>query len=462
MISNGPTVDAELSLRANAATVGHTAIEHARFGSFQGAIVGLCALVAMLDGFDTQAIAYVAPSIADAWAIESAGFGPIFGAGLMGLTIGALVFSPLADRFGRKAIILLCVVLFGICSLLTASAQSMNDLLMFRVLTGIGLGGAMPNIIALTNEYAPARLKATLVTVMFCGFPLGSTLGGFISVPLIQAHGWQSVFLVGGVAPLALVPLLFLYLPESIRFLATRPGSERAVQRILTKIDANASVETFIAAVRAESGPLGQRRRFPVFALFHEGRARKTSLVWVAFFTNLLVMYFLVNWLPSLIRSAGFPLDVAILSTALLNLGGVVGGIVLGQLIDRRNPYLILGSAYAAAAVFIALIAYAGSNVTSLLVFATLAGFGVSGAQIGLNAVTAASYPTAIRVTAIGWALGVGRVGSILGPLIGGLLLGIGWSPTSLLLATVVPALIAAAAVLALRYVEHGGETYAD
>jgi MFS transporter, AAHS family, 4-hydroxybenzoate transporter len=444
----------ELSaVRTDVATAQRTAVDQARFGSFQGNIVGLCALVAMLDGFDTQAIAYVAPSIADAWQIQSAAFGPIFGAGLMGLTIGALTFGPLADRFGRKALIVLCVALFGFCSLLTASAQSLNELMVYRVLTGIGLGGAMPNIIALTNEYAPARLKATLVTVMFCGFPLGSTVGGFISVPLIQTFGWQSVFIVGGAVPLVLVPLLIFFLPESIRFLAMRPGSEPVVNGILAKLDVKASVEAFIAAVRAESGSIGQPRRFSVFALFDEGRARRTSLVWIAFFTNLLVMYFLVNWLPSLIRGAGFPLDIAILSTALLNLGGVVGGIVLGQLIDRRNPYLILGCAYAAAAICIALIAFSGSNVILLLVFSTLAGVGVSGAQIGLNAVTAASYPTEIRATAIGWALGIGRVGSILGPVIGGLLLGIGWTPAALLLAAVVPALIAAAAVLALRHV---------
>jgi AAHS family 4-hydroxybenzoate transporter-like MFS transporter len=452
MISETRAVRAALSAeRADAATADRGAIEQARFGSFQGSIVGWCALVAMLDGFDTQAIAYVAPSIAAAWQVESAGFGPIFGAGLLGLTIGALTFSPLADRFGRKALILLCVALFGIFSLLTASAQSLNELMMYRVLTGIGLGGAMPNIIALTNEYAPARMKATLVTVMFCGFPLGSMLGGFISVPLIQAYGWQSVFIAGGVVPLALVPLLFFFLPESIRFLAMRPGAEPAVKRILAKIDASASSEAFIAASRARSGVVGQPRRFPVFALFDEGRARRTGLVWTAFFANLLVMYFLVNWLPSLVHGAGFPLDIAILSTALLNLGGVVGGIVLGRLIDRRNPYLILGGAYAGAAVCIALIASSGSNVVLLLGFSTLAGVGVSGAQIGLNAVTAASYPTEIRATAIGWALGIGRVGSILGPVIGGLLLGIGWSPAELLLAAVVPALIAAAAVLALR-----------
>lgn len=371
----------------------------------------------MFDGFDTQAIAYVAPAIAEAWHLNLASLGPIFAIGLLGLTIGAFTFSPLADRYGRKIAILVAVFAFGVFALLTSQAHSLGELAVYRLLTGIGLGGAMPNIIALTSEHAPADRRGTWVTAMFCGFPLGSTLGGFISAPLIQSYGWQSVFLVGGLMPLVLWPVLLFRLPESAR-----------------------------EAARAEDS----RGRFPVFELFAQGRARATSLVWLAFFMNLLVMYFLTNWLPSLLRASGMPLSTAIWSTALLNLGGAAGGLVLGRLIDRRNPYWVLGTAYAGAAACIVAIACADSAVT-LLLFALLAGFGVSGAQIGLNAVTAASYPTTIRATGIGWALGVGRVGSILGPAAGGVLLGWGWTTQGLLLASVAPALVASGAVFALR-----------
>jgi AAHS family 4-hydroxybenzoate transporter-like MFS transporter len=439
-------------MHADAQTPPATVIGDARFGTLQFVVAALCAIVAMLDGFDTQAIAYVAPSIAEAWKLQSAAFGPIFGGGLLGLTIGALIFSPLADRFGRKPVIVACVLGFGVCSLLTTTADTLQSLLIYRVLTGIGLGGAMPNIIALTNEYAPSRMKATLVTVMFCGFPLGSTLGGVVAAPLIQAYGWQSVFVIGGAAPFVLAPILVFFLPESISFLVSRPDRRGVLAAILGRIDPRASADAFIAEVRAEAGTQNQQR-FPVFEIFRGGRARRTLVVWTAFFMNLLVMYFLVNWLPSLLRSIGVPLQTAILSTALLNLGGVAGGIVLGRLIDRRNPYLILGTAYATAAGFIALIASFTSNVPVLLIATVFAGVGVSGGQIGLNAVTAASYPTAIRSTGIGWALGAGRVGSILGPTIGGVLLGLGWAPASLLMAAVVPAVIAAVAVICLRYI---------
>ena len=377
---------------------------------------GLSALVALLDGFDTQAIAYVAPSIVEAWHLNVAALGPVFAIGLLGLTIGAFTFSPLADRYGRKSVILVCVLTFSVFALLTARAQTLGELEVYRLLTGFGLGGAMPNIIALTSEHAPPTSRSTFVTAMFCGFPLGATLGGFVTAPLIHSHGWQSVFILGGLMPLMLWPALLLLLPES---------------------------------VRTDEGAWVPDRRFPVFELFADGRAWRTTLVWVAFFMNLLVMYFLTSWLPSLLRTAGMPLSTAIWSTALLNLGGAAGGCSLGRLLDRRNPYLVLGTAYAGAAACILAIASSESG-PSLLIFALLAGFGVSGAQIGLNAVTAASYPTAMRATGIGWALGVGRVGSIVGPAAGGLLLGAGWSTHGLLLAAVAPAMVAAAAVFAL------------
>jgi MFS transporter, AAHS family, 4-hydroxybenzoate transporter len=203
-------------------------------------------------------------------------------------------------------------------------------------------------------------------------------------------------------------------------------------------------------SVRDDAGAPQARTRFAALELFSEGRARRTGLVWVAFFMSLLVMYFLTSWLPSLMNAAGMSLNVAIGSTALLNLGGVSGGLVLGRLIDRHNPYWVLGAAYAGAAACIAAIAFSTSGLW-LLLFALLAGFGVSGAQIGLNAVTAAGYPPTVRSTGIGWALGVGRVGSIVGPAVGGMLLGLGWTTQTLLLSAVLPALLASAAVIALR-----------
>jgi AAHS family 4-hydroxybenzoate transporter-like MFS transporter len=422
-------------------------IEEARFGSLQLLILVLCAWIALLDGFDTQAIAYVAPVIAEQWGIAMAGFGPIFGAGLAGLMVGAFVLSPAADRFGRKNVILLSVSLFGAFALVTARVTTLNELLVFRFLTGLGLGGAMPNIIALTSEYAPKRMRALLIAVMFCGFPLGSTVGGLVSAPLIGAFGWQSVFILGGILPLVTLVVLFICLPESIRYLIARGVTDERVARLVARLDPAVPPAAASSYVIHSQQVLG----FPVTKLLQEGRATMTLLLWIGFFMNLLVMYFLVNWMPSLLKASGLPLKVAILSTAVLNAGGVVGAIVLGRLVDRFDPYLVLGGAYSASAFFIAGIAYGSANVWSLIMSTFLAGFGVVGAQIGMNALAAGLYPTSIRSTGVGWALGVGRLGSIIGPVAGGILLGFGWTAQSVVLTVAVPAMLASLAVIALR-----------
>jgi AAHS family 4-hydroxybenzoate transporter-like MFS transporter len=383
----------------------------------------LCMLIATLDGLDTQCIAYVAPKIAEDWHTARGAFGPVFGAGLLGLMIGALALGPAADRFGRKPAVLLSIFWFGLLSLFTARVEGLRELMALRFLCGLGFGGALPNIVALTSEHAPPRLRATLVAVMTCGIPLGAAVGGFVTAPLIEAHGWRWVFALGGALPLLLLPVLWFRLPESPRFRAVRNG-----------VDADAV----------------ERHRASIAALFAQGRAPATLLIWTAFFSNLLVMYLLVNWLPSLLKSEGVPLYLSIYVSTLFSLGGFFGGVIVGILIDRATPYVTLACAYVLAAACIAILAFAGTYIPLLLAGAAFAGFGAVGGQAGLNAVTAERYPTPIRSTGIGWALGFGRIGSIIGPTLAGLLLAFGWAPHALLLAAVVPALLSAAAVLAL------------
>ncbi|WCM93344.1 aromatic acid/H+ symport family MFS transporter [Acidovorax sp. NCPPB 2350] len=435
-------------------TAGASVADRSAFGPLQFHVTLLCAIVAMLDGFDTQSIAYVAPRIAEDWGLKPSDFGPIFAVGLFGLMAGAFILSPAADRWGRKKIILLSTFIFGLFALLTAWATSMTELLAYRFVTGVGLGAAMPNIIALTSEYAPQRLRATLVTVMFCGFPLGSTLGGLVSSWLIARYDWHAVFVLGGVLPLLLLPVLVAMLPESLRYLAASGAAPARYEPIVRRAYPGEDPATVMAGLRGEAGGAGAG--FSVFELFRHGRLPTTALLWLAFFMNLLVMYFLVNWLPTLLKGAGLPLEKAILSTAMLNLGGVAGALALGRLIDRFSPYAVLGAAYAASAGFIALIAFSGQNLGGLLAGAALSGFGVVGAQIGCNALAASIYPTHIRATGVGWALGVGRIGAIVGPLAGGAFLAAAWPASSIILAAAVPALLAAAAVFALGRIRRG------
>jgi AAHS family 4-hydroxybenzoate transporter-like MFS transporter len=421
--------------------------DRVRLSGLQKRTIALCALVAILDGFDTQAIAFVAPVIAAQWSLDPSSFGPTFGAGLLGLTIGALVLGPVADLLGRKRVIVLAAVWFGVFSLATVQAESMTQLAVYRLLTGIGLGGAMPNIIALTAEYSPQRSRATLVTLMFCGFPLGAVLGGAMSAPLIGALGWQSVFVVGGILPLALAAVLGFALPESIRYLVASGAGTSRIAAVVSRIDPAHRYDDRDRYVVPEARLAG----VPVKHLFRDGRAAGTLLLWVVFFCNLLVLYFLINWLPSVLRAAGLPIERAIIATVVLNAGGIVGGLALGRAVDRHGAFRILLASYCLAALSVAMIGIAGTEVSTIMASVFVAGFFVIGTQFCMNALAAGAYPTSVRATGVGYALGVGRIGSVLGPVIGGVLLSFGWSGGTLLLAAAVPAAACAAAVALLR-----------
>jgi len=413
---------------------------------YQFLVAALCAAVVFMDGFDAQAIGYVAPTLSRAWQLKPGALGPVFGIGLFGLTLGALAAGPIADRFGRKPVILFCTLFFGACTLLTVTADSLSTLMVWRFLTGLGLGGAMPNAIALTSEYSPDRSRASMVMVMFIGFSLGSALGGALAAELVPSYGWTIVFWVGGIVPLVLLPILALWLPESIRLLALREGQNERIAALLGRISPRLRYDPQVQFVAPEEHPPG----FTVGHLFSEGRSIGTLLLWVMFFMNLLDLYFLANWLPTVIHNAGISERLAVITTALLQVGGVVGTLILARLLDRFLPYRVLAVTYLLAAVFLAAIGSSGSSIALIipLVFAT--GFCVVGAQIGANALAALYYPTFIRSTGVGWALGVGRIGSIIGPVVGGILLAQQWSMARLFLLGAVPALIAAVAVFAM------------
>jgi MFS transporter, AAHS family, 4-hydroxybenzoate transporter len=422
-------------------------IEAAPIGALQCRVVALCAVLALLDGFDTQAIAFVAPVLTAQWHIDLALLGPVFAASLAGLMIGALAFGPASDRIGRKPALIASTLIFGIFAAATAYVTSTSELLALRFLTGIGLGGAMPNIIALTSEYTPKRARATAISLMFCGFPLGAVLGGLLATWIIPRWGWPLVFVLGGAAPLAIVPVLALMMPESARFAVVRRRSQSGVQATLAAIAPHADITGATLDVGEQSAG-----GFPLKQLFTERRHVATVLLWIVFFASLLVLYFLVNWLPSLLHRSGLPLQRAIVATVVLNAGGIVGAIVLGRLIDRFGPTWILAAAYALAAGATAALGPLSSTTPVLLLGVVfVAGFGVIGGQICMNAFAAAIYPTAMRSTGVGWALGVGRLGSIVGPIIGGMLIAGGFTVDEVFLCAALIIVAACAALIGLR-----------
>jgi AAHS family 4-hydroxybenzoate transporter-like MFS transporter len=412
---------------------------------FQIRLLLICAAVLFIDGFDAQAIGYVAPALAQEWKLPRGALGPVFSVGLFGLMIGALILGPLADRIGRRRIILLSTTAFGVGTLLTVLVQDAVWLMALRFLTGLGLGGAMPNAVALMSEFSPHRRRATLVMAMFAGFSIGAALGGLLAAALIPAFGWRSVFLVGGVAPLLLLPVLLYALPESIRYLALIGGREGEVALLLKRIVPGVKLAGDARFIVQEVKLSG----LPIAHLFAEQRGPITLLLWVVFFMSLLDLYLLSNWLPTVLNDLGLSISGAAAIGAMLQVGGVVGTFTLGHFIDRFS-FRALALTYLCAAVAVASIGLT-SHSTSLVTFAIFAaGFCIVGGQIAANALAATYYPTAIRSTGVGWALGIGRIGSIVGPLIGGVMLAHEMGPQPLFAVAAIPALIAAAAAFVL------------
>jgi AAHS family 4-hydroxybenzoate transporter-like MFS transporter len=411
--------------------------------AFQIATIALCALVILFDGFDTQAMGFLVPSIAQEFGIPRAMFGPALSAGLFGLMFGAMVSGPIADRWGRKSAIIVSVLVFGALSLLTARARSLDELVLLRFLTGLGLGGAMPNAVSLASEYAPKRLQPMFVSAIFVGMAGGAVVASIVGGTLMPIWGWRSVFVVGGLLPIALALTLFKVLPESLRFLAVIGGDRERMSAIVRRIAPDA------ADVSLAPPPLSERREgLPVKHLFTEGRAGGTVLLWIPFFMNLLILYFILSWLPSLLSDAGMPVSAGIAAVAAFSIGGIVGTLLQGPLMKAFGIYSPMACEFVASLALVGLAALLFANFELMIVVTFVLGVSVQGAQAGLNVLAAMYYPTAMRSTGVGWSLGVGRIGAIVGPLIGGAMLQMQWTPRQIFLAGAVPALVSAATVI--------------
>jgi MFS transporter, AAHS family, 4-hydroxybenzoate transporter len=442
---------------AQGATVNVTqVIDGGRFGGFQWMVASWCFVLVTLDGFDNGAIGFVAPVIVKEWGSSMPAFASIFAAGLFGLMLGALASGPLADRFGRKIVVLLSTLTFSVFALATTQAHTADQLWILRFLTGLGVGGLMPNSIALTAEYAPKRIRATVVAIMFLGFPLGAGAPGWIGAALIPAHGWQALFLLGGLIPLILLPFAIFILPESIRFLVHRGDRPNAVAVLLNRLSASHDFNGSESFAMAEEKKL---HGFSVKHLLTEGRAVNTVLLWIVFFCNLLIIYYLASWLPLVLRDTGVPLSDALHLGSLVSWGGIVSTLILGPIVDRYGAPGIVAALYVLAALCIVAIGLSGASITLLAISITGAGMCVIGCQSFINVLSATLYPTAIRSTGVGWALGVGRVGAIVGPVVGGMLLAAHIPPRILFFTIAVPALVCAVVMYILKLRLRGVDT---
>ena len=417
----------------------------------------LCFAVVAIDGFDTAIIGFIAPAIRTEWGLGVAQLGPLFAAGLFGLMVGAFVAGPLADRHGRKTLLIASMLLFGFASLVSAFSGGLTSLTWLRFLTGIGLGGAMPTTITIASEYCPKARRSSLVTLMFCGFTIGSALGGIIAAQVLPTYGWRALLVGGGVAPLLFVPLLVWALPESVRYLVMRGDAHDRIAKVLRQIapESDLAAARFVGAAASTVSPVRQ--------LFGGGLFVGTLLLWLSFFMSLLVVYLLTNWMPTLIQQASnASLADAARMAAMFQIGGTLGAIVVGRLMDRFEPHAVLCAVYAGGAASVLLISISAATPALMACAVFAAGLCVSGGQVGANALSAAFYPTPYRATGVSWANGIGRSGSIVGSLLGGVLLGIGWPATTVYMLVAIPAIISAIALATLGVVRRRVREDAD
>lgn len=392
------------------------AIDKGPFGSFQWMVVALCGALLIVDGYDVFVAGTVLPTLIAEWGLTKPQAGALQAWALFGMMFGALILGPLADRIGRKKGVAISFVLFTSATVLTGFATSPEQFKIFRFIAGLGCGGLMPNAVALMNEYAPKRLRGTMVALMFSGYSVGGMVAAGLGIGIIPSFGWQPMFFIAAL-PLALLPLILWKLPESLGFLI-RQGKQEEARRIFARINPTAPLAADDRLVFTEA----KGAKASIAELFRHGRALRTLMLWLSFFCCLLLVYLLSSWLPKVLQEAGYAERASLLSLFSLNFGGMAGAILGGRMGDRFGlPKVVVGF-FAAAALSIAMI---GMNPAPGLLFALVfvAGATTIGTQILLYASVAQLYNLSVRGAGLGWASGVGRIGAIVGPTLGGVLL---------------------------------------
>ena len=424
-------------------------IDERRVTAFNIGLVVLSFLVILFDGYDLTAIAFAAPYILKQWGLAGgAALGPVFSASLFGILLGSPLLGFVGDRFGRKTAIIISCLIFGVFTLALVKATSLTDLMYGRAMAGVGLGGLMPNLIALNGEYAPRRFRATMIILMFCGVTFGGALPGAVAVWLVPSFGWSSLFYVGGIVPILMAVCVVAWMPESVKYLALHERTTAKAAKILSRLMPDLAIGP--GTKLSTGGEVGYKNFSPRL-LFSEGLALITPLLWLCFAINLMGYYFLVSWMPTLMTGQKIlsPGGAAI-ATSLIQLGGTLGGLVLCRPMDTKGFAPV--AVFAVAAVpCVAAVGFAATNSQmALLVVVFLAGFCLLGLQFGLNATSAMIYPTAFRTNGSGWAFGIGRFGSIVGPIFGGFLIQLQISLQTLFIIAAVPFAVGAISCLLL------------
>jgi AAHS family 4-hydroxybenzoate transporter-like MFS transporter len=425
----------------------HALINSRPIGGFQKWVVFLGFLIIGLDGLDVAIMGFIAPQLKMDWGLSHQQLGPVLSAALMGLAVGALVAGPLADRYGRKIVLVSSVSMFGLWTLATAFSPDISTMVILRFLTGLGLGAAMPNASTLVSEYAPQRSRSFLITVAFCGFSLGAAGGGFLSAWMIPAFGWKSMLILGGVLPLLVAPLLYFKLPESVTFLVARRAPNARIRAIVEKLAPGVSDATSTFCLPVHPLIRSSAMQIVLSPSYRFG----TLMLWSGYVLALFLVYLFSGWLPTLVKDGGgYSVADAAIVTAMFQIGGPAGALCVGWVMDRWNKYRVLMAVFVLSGVVIYAIGQATGHFLLLCLIAWLVGFGLNGASVGMNALAATFYPTQARATGASWMSGIGRFGAILSAFAGAQMLSWGWTFAQVFAALVVPSGLAALAIYGL------------
>jgi MFS transporter, AAHS family, 4-hydroxybenzoate transporter len=389
--------------------------------AFQIKLIIWSLFIVLIDGYDIAAIAFAAPHLVRAWGIAPSALGPVFSASLVGILFGSALFGWVGDSYGRKAALVSSNLLFGVFTLTAAYAADLEQMFWFRFLAGLGIGGVIPNVVALNAESAPRHLRATLAIIAVGCVPIGGAIPGFIAATLVPRYGWPILFQIGGIAPIVIAIAAHFGMPESIKFMALHKSHRARMTALIGSIRPDLKVPSDVRFV------IEDEHQFPGFNpayLFRQGLALITPLLWLLFALNLMGYFFLLSWTPTLLTAAKLPPTLVALAGAVLQVGGTVGSLLLCWWLQRHR-FLAIAIMLVLAVPVVGSIGFAGlTSETALLTATFFAGFLVLGVQSGINVVGAMIYPTSLRANGSGWQLGMGRIGSIVGPLVGALFVG--------------------------------------
>lgn len=424
-------------------------LDSRRLGALHIRVIIILSLIMLVDGYDLFVAGAVLPAMAQAWAVEPSALTGVFVAQQAGLLAGVTVTGPLADRFGRRVVLLICLACFGLCTLLVSLVNSPTELIVLRFISALFFSGALPNCVAMVSEIAPKRMRAGLISVVFCGYTGGSFISATVLAFVLEPMGWRGAFYIGGILPLLLLPLVYFGLPESIRFRVGRNPADPRIGRLLRQIDPSLEFAEKQHFALQEPPPKGKAR--PVTALFQNGLLRMTALVWLAYLLAFMVNQLLSNWDTTILHHvAGVSYKHVALMVTCRTTAGVIGTATAGFVMDRFGPAKALSFFYILSAVLLAGIAFVDlGSITALILF-TLTGYAMNSGLGGLNAIAAITYPPRMRVTGVAWGSGIGRLGGMFGPIVGGVLLAGTPNTTIIYLCAAVPELLAGCAIAAM------------